>query len=116
VRRSDCDTRVSRASKPGGERGNGCGRGAEGRCVGLHRGPGPLAIEEGAAYGAALLGHVAGGTFADVDEATALVRILDDVTEPHPHRTQVYEDSYAVYRSLYATLRGDMHRLAELGS
>jgi hypothetical protein len=51
-----------------------------------------------------------------VDEATALVRILDDVTEPHPHRTQVYEDSYAVYRSLYATLRGDMHRLAELGS
>jgi xylulokinase len=75
-----------------------------------------LAIEEGAAYGAALLGHVAAGTFADVDEATAVVRTLDEVTEPDPKRVDVYEETYEVYRTLYGTLREDMHRLAELAS
>ena len=75
-----------------------------------------LAIEEGAAYGAGLLGHVAAGTFADVNEATAVVRTLEQVTEPDPKRVQVYEETYAVYRSLYGTLREDMHRLVELAS
>lgn len=75
-----------------------------------------LAIEEGAAYGAALLGHVAAGTFADVHEATSVVRTLDDVTEPDPKRVAVYEETYEVYRALYGTLREDMHRLIELAS
>jgi len=73
-----------------------------------------LAIEEGAAYGAALLGHVAAGTFADVSEATSVVRTLEQVTEPDPRRMEVYEETYTVYRSLYGTLRDDMHRLTEL--
>jgi xylulokinase len=76
----------------------------------IHR----LAIEEGAAYGAALLGHVAAGTFADVGEATSVVRTLDDVTEPDPAATAVYGETYAVFRDLYGTLRDDMHRLAAL--
>lgn len=71
-----------------------------------------MAIEEGAAYGAALLGHVAAGTFADVDEATGVVRTLDEVTEPDTANLARYEELYAVYRSLYGTLRDDMHRLA----
>lgn len=75
-----------------------------------------LAIEEGAAYGAALLGHVAAGTFADVDEATSVVHILDEVTQPDPARAAVYDEMYAVYRSLYPTLREDMHRLSDLAS
>lgn len=75
-----------------------------------------LAIEEGAAYGAALLGHVAAGTFADVDEATSVVHSLDEATEPDPKHTAVYEETYGVYRSLYATLRDDMHRLSELAA
>jgi xylulokinase len=70
-----------------------------------------LAIEEGAAYGAALLGHVAGGTFADVDEATSVVRTVEEVTEPTPSNA-VYEEAYAAYRRLYPALREDMHRLA----
>jgi xylulokinase len=73
-----------------------------------------LVIEEGAAYGAALLGHVAAGTFADVDEATAVVRMLDEATEPDPARVAAYAETYEVYRSLYGTLREDMHRLTEL--
>ncbi len=75
-----------------------------------------LAIEEGAAYGAALLGHVAAGTFADVDEATSVVRTLDAVTEPDPTRVGAYDATYEVYRSLYGTLREDMHRLSDLAS
>jgi xylulokinase len=71
-----------------------------------------LAIEEGAAYGAALLGHVAAGTYADVEEATGVVRTLDDETEPHPRHAATYEENYEVYRGLYGTLRDDMHRLA----
>jgi xylulokinase len=73
-----------------------------------------LAIEEGAAYGAALLGHVTAGTFADVDEATSVVRTLDQNTNPDPDRVARYDEVYAVYRTLYATLRDDMHRLAGL--
>jgi xylulokinase len=75
-----------------------------------------LAVEEGAAYGAALLGHVAAGTFADVDEATSVVSVLSEVTEPDPSRAAVYDDVYGVYRSLYGTLRGDMHRLSDLAA
>jgi xylulokinase len=75
-----------------------------------------LAIEEGAAYGAALLGHVTAGTFADVAEATAVVRTLDDPTEPDPGNVAAAEETYAVYRGLYGTLRDDMHRLTALTS
>ena len=75
-----------------------------------------LAIEEGAAYGAALLGHVAAGTFADVDEATALVGTVGEATEPVPTRVEIYDETYEVFRSLYGTLREDMHRLTELAS
>jgi xylulokinase len=73
-----------------------------------------LAIEEGAAYGAALLGHVVAQTFADVEEATSVVRTLDEATEPDPSAAAVYEETYGVYRTLYGTLREDMHRLAAL--
>jgi xylulokinase len=71
-----------------------------------------LAIEEGAAYGAALLGHVVAGTYADVEEATGVVRPLNEETEPDPRHAAAYEENYEVYRSLYGTLRDDMHRLA----
>jgi xylulokinase len=74
------------------------------------------AIEEGAAYGAALLGHVVAGTFADVEEASSVVRTLDEVTEPDARNAEVYEETYGVYRALYGTLRDDMHRLTALAS
>jgi xylulokinase len=73
-----------------------------------------LEIEEGAAYGAALLGHVAAGTFADVDEAASVVRTKPGVTEPDPRAAETYDGLHGVYRSVYASLREDMHRLAAL--
>ena len=73
-----------------------------------------LQIEEGAAYGAALLGHVAAGTFASVDEAATVVRTLPEVTEPDPHATPTYDALYEVYRSSYDALHEGMHRLSSL--
>jgi xylulokinase len=61
--------------------------------------------EEGSAFGAALLGGVAGGAFADVHEAVErCVRVTDTIG---PDQSQV--DAYAVlherYRALYPALR-----------
>jgi xylulokinase len=63
------------------------------------------AVEEGAAYGAALLGGVAGSVFADAREAVeACVRVRDAV-EPDPAWQQAYEHGYLRFRSLYPALR-----------
>jgi xylulokinase len=59
------------------------------------------AIEEGSAYGAALLAGVRAGTFADAAQAVArCVRVRDRV-EPEWD----YEDAYARFRSLYPALK-----------
>jgi xylulokinase len=61
--------------------------------------------EEGAAYGAALLGGVAGGTFADAHEAvSACIRVRHRI-EPDPDWQARYDEGYARYRRLYPTLR-----------
>ena len=63
------------------------------------------AVEEGAAYGAALLGGVRAGIFADAHEAVeACVRVRDTV-EPDPEWQAVYEEGYARFRALYPALR-----------
>jgi xylulokinase len=63
------------------------------------------AAEEGAAYGAALLGGVAADVYGDVHEAvTATVRITGTV-EPVPEWRSVYEEGYGRFRALYPALR-----------
>jgi xylulokinase len=60
--------------------------------------------EEGAAYGAALLGAVKEGIFADAHEAvTATVRVRDRI-EPDPGWQAVYEEGYERYGRLYPAL------------
>jgi xylulokinase len=64
------------------------------------------AVEEGAAYGAALLGGVAGGVFADAAEAVrACVRVRDAV-EPDPEWQRAYDQGYERFRSLYPAIKG----------
>jgi len=63
------------------------------------------AVEEGAAYGAALLGGVAGGVFADAREAVEACVRVRDVIEPDPAWRQVYEDGYRRFTALYPALR-----------
>ena len=49
------------------------------------------AVEEGSAYGAALLGGVAGGVFADVRDAVARCVSVRETVEPDPAWQAVYE-------------------------
>jgi xylulokinase len=63
------------------------------------------AVEEGAAYGAALLGAVAAGEFADVGEAVGACVRVRDVVEPDPGWQVVYEERYPRFRELYPALR-----------
>jgi xylulokinase len=63
------------------------------------------AVEEGAAYGAALLGGVAAGVFADVHEAVdACVRVRERI-EPDEAWRETYERGYARFRAAYPALR-----------
>ena len=71
-------------------------------------------VDEGPAYGAALLGGVAAGVFADVAEASARVRLRGEVTEPDGERARRYDELYTIYRSLYGALREQMHELGRL--
>ena len=64
------------------------------------------AVEEGSAFGAALLGGVAGGVFADVHEAVARCVRVRDVVEPDPVWMATYAELYPSYQSLYPTLKG----------
>jgi xylulokinase len=61
--------------------------------------------EEGAAYGAALLGGVASGVFADAHEAVAACVRVRDRIEPDAGWQARYDEGYARYRELYPTLR-----------
>ena len=62
------------------------------------------AVEEGSAYGAALLGGVAGGVFADAPEAVARCVRVRSVIEPDWAWAAVYDDAYPRFRALYPAL------------
>jgi xylulokinase len=63
------------------------------------------AVEEGAAFGAALLGAVAAGIFADAaDAVAACVRVADRI-EPEPAWRDAYAEGYARFKLLYPALR-----------
>jgi xylulokinase len=61
--------------------------------------------EEGAAYGAALLGGVAAGVFADAHEAVAACVRVRDRVDPNEAWRGPYEAGYARFRSLYPALK-----------
>jgi xylulokinase len=63
------------------------------------------AVEEGAAYGAALLGGVAAGSFADVHEAVSACVQTVDTIEPEAEWVEVYAARYERFRALYPALR-----------
>jgi xylulokinase len=64
-----------------------------------------VAVEEGAAYGAALLGGVAAGEFASVGEAVErCVRVRDRI-EPEPRWRDAYAAGYERFRALYPALK-----------
>jgi xylulokinase len=63
------------------------------------------AVEEGSAYGAALLGGVAGGVFASAEEAVAACVRVRETVEPRDDWIAAYEEGYARYGMLYPSLK-----------
>jgi len=63
-------------------------------------------VDEGSAYGAALLAGVAHGTFGSAQDAVeACVRVRETV-EPNAAWARSYRAGYARYRALYPAIRG----------
>ena len=63
-------------------------------------------VEEGAAYGAALLGGVAAGVFESVEEAVERCVRVRDVVEPVAAWREPYGEGYVRFRALYPALKG----------
>jgi xylulokinase len=63
------------------------------------------AVEEGSAFGAALLGGVVAGVFASAHEAVAACVRVRETVEPDPAWADAYEEAYVRYRSLYPALK-----------
>jgi xylulokinase len=70
-----------------------------------------MAVEEGAAYGAALLAGVTAGVFPDVGTACQLVRVKDTI-EPDSDARELYAELFRIYAGLYPGLGGAMHDLS----
>jgi xylulokinase len=75
-----------------------------------------MAVDEGPAYGAALLAGVASGQFRNVHEACSVIRIRQEVAEPEPSRAELYRKYRDAYRDLYPATAAVMARLADLAA
>ena len=65
-----------------------------------------MAVDEGSAFGAALLGGVAGGMFGGVGEAVeACVRVRDQI-DPEPAWIELYAERRERFKALYPALKG----------
>jgi xylulokinase len=73
-------------------------------------------VDEGAAYGAALLAGVAARVFANVADARSLVRVRPDVSVPDERRKNLYERYHSVFKDFYVGAASVMHDLTDLAS
>jgi xylulokinase len=73
-------------------------------------------IEEGPAFGAALLAGVAGGAYRDVFEACSNIRLDPEVTLPDPALHRLYSRYRRAYTDVYTATAPVMHMLDDLSS
>jgi xylulokinase len=64
-----------------------------------------VAVDEGAAFGAALLGGVAAGAWRDVDEAVAACVRVRETVGPVDEWTGALTEARSRYEELYPTLK-----------
>ncbi len=67
---------------------------------------------ETTALGAAMLASVAGGLFANLQEAAQVTVSVATYTEPRPEHRQAYDDAYALYREVYDALQEPFRKAA----
>ncbi len=63
-------------------------------------------VDEGSAYGAALLAGIAGSTFSSAQQAVAECVRVRETVEPNPAWVRRYGEGYARFRALYPAIRG----------
>lgn len=71
-------------------------------------------VDEGPAFGAALLASVGTGKFSSVEEACKKAVHTTYCEEPDPELSNIYEKLYSIYRDLYPALRDFYRRVAQI--
>lgn len=70
-------------------------------------------VDEGPAFGAALIAATGSGVFETLEEAVDKCVKVTSSQQPTPENQRTYEDLYPVYRSLYSSLEEDFDSLAQ---
>lgn len=70
-------------------------------------------VDQGPAFGAALIAATGSGVFKTLDEAVNKCVEVVSSQQPNPENQRAYEDLYRIYRSLYTSLEEDYDRLAQ---
>jgi len=73
-----------------------------------------LNVDEGPAFGAAILAGVAAGVFDNVEEAAENMVHIKEITEPDEKMVRRYEGYYQLFRSLYPALKDRFKAVSEL--
>jgi xylulokinase len=74
-----------------------------------------VSVQDATALGAAVLGGLAAGIYADAPSALAALHFSQTPVEPIPAQVEFYDNLFRqVYQQMYATLRPLNHRLDEL--
>jgi len=75
-----------------------------------------LKVEQGPAYGVALLAAVGDGAHRSITAACKATIEVTSETKPDAKARSTYNQFFPIYRSLYGSLRDSMHQLAALQS
>jgi xylulokinase len=73
-----------------------------------------LNVEEGPAFGAALIAGVGVGAFDSFEEAENKMINVKKTIAPDPENVEKYEKYYKIYRDLYPSLKGNFKELSEI--
>lgn len=73
-------------------------------------------VDEGPAFGAALLSSVGAGIYKNIEEAVSELVKIETFQSPDPHNVKVYEDLLPIFRSLYTSLEDDYEALYEFNN
>jgi len=73
-----------------------------------------IQADEGPAFGAAIIAAVGGKIFDSFDEATKEFVKLGKSIEPIPKNSEIYDELYDIYRSLYKPLKDKYEKLFEI--
>ncbi|TWT52494.1 Xylulose kinase [Rubripirellula amarantea] len=73
-----------------------------------------LEVEQGPAFGVALLAAVGDGAYRNVEAACKATIKVADETKPDRSAVKRYDELFPIYRDLYASLKDSMNKLADI--